>query len=571
MLRIDVAHAWQQYRSLVFASCLLLPAIGLWSSQVLRSAWCNDESAHIPAGVCHVLTGHMDAYRVNPPLPRILAALPLLFDTPQVDWAYSRSPYERVEYEFASEWLNDSPSTVRRQLLLARVPMIIFYLVGLSAIVCWTREMYGASSAWLAGAMWLFSPDVLTYSATVVPDLPAAAMGVLVSYRYWAWLVSDPRRFPWDVAVCLALAILCKFTWLFLLVLLPMTTLAYDIHRLWRTDRSRSRDTLRLVGSFVIVCILINWCYGFDGTGTRLGNYKFISSVFAGGAMSAEETGNRFQGTVLAMIPIPLPKEMVSGIDHLKWEFEQGLPSYLNGKWQSRGWWYFYLYAVLVKMPLGYWLLFVLGLVTWVSDMVYRNVKYRSEWLPLLVAVALMATVSSQAGFTHHVRYVLPIYGFLFVVASRVAVAFSLRVALTCSAIGLAGTLVFHCTHLGMSHTFFNQLAGGPNEGWRHLGSSNVDWGQSTYRMLDWIKANPQFRPLAVRFSATPADSMRLVAGIENVWIDGLPAPVSPSRIDGYFLVLSSSEMTFEQYGFLRDRETFARPYADVLVYRIEN
>jgi len=52
----------------------------LLSAQIWRGGWCNDESAKIPAGLYHLETGRMDACRVNPPLFRMLAAIPLLID-----------------------------------------------------------------------------------------------------------------------------------------------------------------------------------------------------------------------------------------------------------------------------------------------------------------------------------------------------------------------------------------------------------------------------------------------------------------------------------------------------------
>ena len=62
----------------IFVAVLLI-------AQIVRSGWCNDESAHIPAGLYRLETGRMDAYRVNPPLFRMLAALPLLIDHPKID------------------------------------------------------------------------------------------------------------------------------------------------------------------------------------------------------------------------------------------------------------------------------------------------------------------------------------------------------------------------------------------------------------------------------------------------------------------------------------------------------
>ena len=55
---------------------------------------------------------------------------------------------------------------------------------------------------------------------------------------------------------------------------------------------------------------------------------------------------------------MPLPKNYVLGVDLQKRDFESySQPSYLRGQFSPRGWWYYYLYALAVKVPLGTWLL----------------------------------------------------------------------------------------------------------------------------------------------------------------------------------------------------------------------
>ena len=45
--------------------------------------------------------------------------------------------------------------------------------------------------------------------------------------------------------------------------------------------------------------------------------------------------------------------------------------------------------------------------------------------------------------------------------------------------------------------SYFNTLCGGPQNGWRLLGSSNIDWGQDLLLVDKWIKEHPGSRPLA--------------------------------------------------------------------------
>jgi hypothetical protein len=45
---------------------------------------------------------------------------------------------------------------------------------------------------------------------------------------------------------------------------------------------------------------------------------------------------------------------------------------------------------------------------------------------------------------------------------------------------------------------YFNEIAGGPDHGWRRLTDSNVDWGQSLLDIRDWAAAHPEARPLGL-------------------------------------------------------------------------
>src|SRR5947209_9102238 len=59
----------------------LIALLALQAGLVIVSSWgnspCCDEVGHVAAGLHHWETGTFDLYRVNPPLPRLVATLPL--------------------------------------------------------------------------------------------------------------------------------------------------------------------------------------------------------------------------------------------------------------------------------------------------------------------------------------------------------------------------------------------------------------------------------------------------------------------------------------------------------------
>jgi hypothetical protein len=55
----------------------------------------------------------------------------------------------------------------------------------------------------------------------------------------------------------------------------------------------------------------------------------------------------------LAEIPIPLPANYLRGFRDAHSVMVSGSRSFLRGEWRDRGWWYYYLYGMTVKVPLG--------------------------------------------------------------------------------------------------------------------------------------------------------------------------------------------------------------------------
>jgi hypothetical protein len=224
---------------------------------------------------------------------------------------------------------------------------------------------------------------------------------------------------------------------------------------------------------------------------------------------------------VLADVPVPFPEQYILGIDTQKVDFEKKLRSYLGGEWKEDGWWYFYLYAMCVKVPVGTWILFFLAVGVTVLKPA-ASAGWRDEITLLAPALATFLLVSSQTGFTHHLKYVLPAFPLLFVWMSKVAhpealVSRGLRVAVVVALAWAVGSSLWVYPH---SLSYFNEPAGGPDRGHEYLHSSNMDWGQDLYYLKRWQDRHPEAQPMRLAYYG-PMDPN--AAGIEFA-----PAPPWP-------------------------------------------
>jgi hypothetical protein len=99
-------------------------------------------------------------------------------------------------------------------------------------------------------------------------------------------------------------------------------------------------------------------------------------------------------------------------------------------------------------------------------------------------------------------RYVLPIFPFVIVASAKLGTYIQASSWKQGAAVLflLGWTIVSSLSIYPHSLSYFNELAGGPDNGHRYLLESNIDWGQDLYYFLDWAKRHPESRPLSLAY-----------------------------------------------------------------------
>lgn len=482
---------------LVVHSCLVV-CIALRHSPVI------DEVAHLPAGLSHWQFGRFELFRVNPPLVRIVGALPVIAVGAEVDWdQFTDRPGARSEFDVGRDFMLANGERSFWYFTLARWACVPFSLLG--GYVCWrwAADLYGPASGVLALTLWSFSPSILANAGLITPDLGATALGVCAGYVFWRWFKQPDRHGTVPAGVALGAALLTKFTWIILIALWPALWLISRVtDNAQRSERDRVADFTRLAAVLLVGLLVVNLGYGFSGTFTRLGDFQFVSEKLAGPRETWPESnwGNRFGDSPLGSVPVPLPKDYVLGLDVVKQAFESNRQSYLGGEFKNGGWWYYYLYALAVKEPLGTWLL--LGLACWLSLMRSGYAARGPDTLVLFAPAVVVLVVASVNQGIIQFRYVLPVLPFAFIWISQVARSLSLRQHGVASVAALSltwsvGSSLWVYPHSG---SYFNELAGGPKNGHAHLLSSAIDWGQDLLYLKRWLDKHPEAQPLGLAY-----------------------------------------------------------------------
>jgi hypothetical protein len=117
--------------------------------------------------------------------------------------------------------------------------------------------------------------------------------------------------------LALGLALLANFSWVTLpflwLLIALMSRLPFPRGRRDRNSGWQFLLEIVLIGG--IALDVVNTVYCFEDTLTPLGDFQFSSRVLQGPDDETTRFHNRFRGTSLASIPIPLPSNYVRGID----------------------------------------------------------------------------------------------------------------------------------------------------------------------------------------------------------------------------------------------------------------
>jgi tetratricopeptide (TPR) repeat protein len=481
-----------------FAAVFVALTIGAYRQT--SATW--DEPIHVTAG--YAALAQQD-YRVDPshpPFLRMWSALPALFmdrvsmgtstveDTPPDQWLQDA-------YLFAHQFLyvdNDAD----RLLYSARFMTVLLGVVLGIFLFSWTREWLGLLPASIALACVALEPNLRAHSSLVTTD--AGVTCFMFGAIYWAWRTC--RQVTWGnvagLTACFALAIVSKFSAVLLAPIVVALLAAAVAQRSQMTARRAVAITCLLaVASFAAV-----WAsYGF----------RYLPSTSPTWVFNLHETAMAQQAPALAGAVEwldghhILPNAFTQGFFYTQTSVQQ-MPAYLAGEVSASGWWYYFPAAFAMKTPLALMVLLAVGLVAFVRR---RHEIGMGNLLFVLLPVGMYLGVAMSTGINIGLRHILPIYPFVILIAA-VGATELIRSGRRAGPIAAALAACVWTAEIAGSYphplTFFNQLVGGPENGYRYLADSNLGWGQSLKPLKAWMDRNAvQHLNLAYFGQADPA------------------------------------------------------------------
>lgn len=414
-------------------------------------------------------------------------------------------------------------------LLLVRLPTMLFALGLALAASGWAAEWFGPRAGLLALLLAAFQPTFLAHGKQVTSDVQAAFFTVAALWTAWR---ASRRRGPASLNLVLSAAmtsgaLLSKYTSVLLVPILGLI-LVIDLRKRGALHPRALRDAAGAAAAFLLLVLLfLNAAYFFDGTFRRADSYPWRSA--------------RLQPLASWPVPLPLPRVFVLGIDfsfHVQEQPDLGRGNnYVLGRLNTEGVWYAFPLMLLLKTPLGLFLLLALAAK---APLPAARGAGPVAWLllPFAVVTAFFSLlVAPQLG----IRYLLPALPFLLVYAARSFATASPRQR------RLAGVLALWCVLSALSYhphpmSYFNELIGPRVNAYRFLADSNLDWEDRSYDIARFRAEHPEIdlvvEPEAPRAGWILVGANKLVGVYEPERYRWLRENFRPERHVGYSYLL---------------------------------
>ena len=454
----------------------------------------SDEIAHLTAGHAYNTRGDFRLQPENGNLPQRLAALPFaaagdpLPSTERADWKGA----EVWRYGHAFFYRSGLP--VEERLFQARAVMAVVSAATGWLVFLWSRALFGTAGGFISLGLLVFCPAFLAHGPLATSDMTMALLFLAAVGAWWRHLHQPGLAGALVSAAVCGLAFIAKFS---AVLLVPMLGLLGFFWGLGQTRGGRAREAWRrlavtTLGHAAAVWLVIWAAYGFrfsafaDADPGAHFSHDWNSLLIALG----------WKADLLAWLREwrALPEAWLHGFAFVL-QFARARGAFMSGEYSVTGWVSFFPWAFLIKTTLPFLLLLVLsGLAA-----ARRATGTRPEWrrralqlapLAVLFTVYVAASLASNLNIGH--RHLLPVYPVLFIAAGSLAPA--ARAAGRGAWAIVAALLVWHAAESWRVRphylAYFNQIVGGPENGWRHLVDSSLDWGQDLPGLRKWLSAN---------------------------------------------------------------------------------
>jgi len=507
---------------------LLISMLILEISSSLKESQTIDEGVHLAAGYSYLMKNDFRMNTEHPPLIKEIAALPLVIINNRLEQPFNQPSWtEYNQWQFAKDLIYYNNLSADTILFLGRLPIMLLSLLLGFFIFRWSRELFGTTAGIFSLILYCFSPNILAHSKYVTTDLGLALFFFLTIYYFYKYLKSPSWKRFIVFCLCFSLTQAVKFSALLLLPTLLILILA--IYLCKKNNQSLMLAAKNFFRKFVILfgitAMIIFSVYGFnfqkpiDDINVQ-DQYSQQDHIIENNLISEQSElvkkvigftdTNKKSGQIIKSIAtnVPFPAfPYLNGAVKLFTHNYHGHTSYLNGNYAEFGFWNYFLFAFLLKTPIStIILLFIMiffGMFVLIKNL--KTISYEKKssskifekiptfFLCLIIPPLIYLIFSLGSHLNLGLRHILPIYPFIFVLLGYL-ITIKLKKNQIIYYLLLIGLLIFYITSSLLIYphylAYFNEIAGGPDNGPKYLTDSNIDWGQDVKKLKKYIDEN---------------------------------------------------------------------------------
>ena len=564
-----------------------------------------DERIHLPAGYAYVSQGDMRLNPEHPPLVKDLAGLPLLlmkinFSFQSWGWNTaltadsSRTPVWQTDVGFGNDLLYYSGNDAQNMMRYGKIPIILIGILLGFYIFKFAKELWGNLAGIIALSFYSFSPTVLAHTRFVTTDVAAGAAFFIGFYYLYRWLKIPSRKNLLIFGIVLGIGFLTKFSTFLLVPIFGFIILVWVLlNGQWK----------KYIGGFIFALIIaylaVGAIYAFHvwdyPAQKQIVDTEFILSTFGfkplvnlsvwvSSQPYLRAWGHYFLGLLMVI-------QRSGG----------GNTTYFLGDISADGSRWYFPTVYLLKEALPYILLIVFAVFLVFKKCVRhcreRNVKlWFSDFLRLLednfveagmlFVVGVYWVFSIKSNLNIGVRHILPTLPFIYALTAR---QIGFWIQSSPQILGLKWrrfkrsfvvVVLFVWTIISVVSVwpsflaYFNEIAGGPSNGYKFAVDSNLDWGQDILRLARFVEKNDIKEIKLDYFSGAPAEYYIKDAKImsfdreapQKGWL-AISASVLQGACKGGKIPCSYNERA---YTWLDQYQPVAKIGYSIFVYKIE-
>lgn len=404
------------------------------------STW--DETHYLGIGKYLLKHGRWDVKgaTIHAPLSYYLGSIPLLFKKDDDSlWQKASDPKDgdflgSADVLRGQAILASADNSGDRLLQQTRIPFVLLGMLLGFLVFRFSRELYGVNAGLTSLFFYSFCPNLLALSSLAVPDLPLALFSFMFVYFLWRCFHEGGATDKYWAGLALGLALLSKYT---ALLLLPVALCLLIMRPKGNWRNAVTTAVIICIGAFATLLA----GYGFDLTPYLLGLKLQMNNA-------------------------------------------QTADVFLLGENSTTGWWYYYYVVFALKTPIPVILLLVCAVYYSVRKSGNQRQGLLYLGIPVIAFFAFFSIMPKCSGL----RYILPVYPFIFVmIGSFAAQNARLRTLVCIMAVWQVIAAVSIAPHY---LAYFNEIGGGPGNGYKYLVDSNLDWGQDLKELKKYMERN---------------------------------------------------------------------------------